>query len=86
MERKTVTSQVRLAPTLKLQAEHVLDSIGLSPSSAIELFYKQIIAYKGLPFSPKVVNAATAKAMTEIKDRKGSKYNTAQELFLDLDL
>ena len=86
MERKTATAQVRLAPTLKLQAEGVLEGMGLSPSSAIELFYKQIIAFKGLPFSPKVINAKTSKAMREIEERKGSSYTNAEEMFKDLDI
>ncbi len=84
MERKTVTTQVRLTPTLKSKAEEVLDSLGLSPSSAIELFYKQVIAFKGLPFSPKIINAQTARSMREAQERKGSSYSTAADLFKDL--
>ena len=85
MEKKTATSQVRLAPTLKFKAENILTSIGLSPSSAIELFYTQIIAYKGLPFSPKTINATTAKSMNEISERKGTSYNSTKELFEDIN-
>ena len=86
MERKTATTQVRLAPTVKSKAEELLDSMGLSPSSAIELFYKQIIAFKGLPFSPKVINSTTAKAMREVNEGKGSKYHSASDLMNDLEL
>jgi len=86
MEKKTATTQVRLAPTIKSQAEHLLDSMGLSPSTAIELFYKQIIAYQGLPFSPKVMNPTTAKAMREVEQGVGSKYKSSKELLSDLGL
>ena len=84
MERKTATTQVRLAPTIKFKAENVLEALGLSPSSAIELFYKQIIAYKGLPFSPKVINPTTAKSMREVEERRGSSYSSVNDLMKDL--
>ncbi len=84
MERKTVTTQVRLTPTLKSKAEEILETMGLSPSSAIELFYKQVIAFKGLPFSPKVINATTARSMREGQERKGSTYSSASDLLKDI--
>lgn len=84
MERKTATIQVRLTPSLKTQAEATLDTLGLSPSSAIELFYKQIIAFKGLPFSPKVANPKTIKAMKEIEERNGRSYDSVGALMKDL--
>jgi len=86
MERKTATVQVRFTPTIKDKAESVLDGLGLTPTTAIELFYKQIIAYNGLPFSPKVVNAVTAKAMNETKDRDGKSFTDVNELFEELEL
>ena len=80
MERKTATTQVRLAPTIKIKAEDLLENMGLTPSSAIELFYKQIIAFKGLPFSPKVINSTTAKSMREVEEKKGNVYKSAKDL------
>ena len=86
MDRKTATTQVRLAPTVKIRAENVLEAMGLSPSSAIELFNKQIIAHKGLPFSPKVITPTTAKAMREVEERKGSSYGSVNDLMSELGL
>ena len=40
----------RIDPELKRQAEAVLDEIGLKPRGALELFYKQIIKRRALPF------------------------------------
>lgn len=37
-------------PELKRQAEAVLEEIGLKPRAALELFYKQIIKRRAIPF------------------------------------
>ncbi len=40
----------RIDPELKRQAEGVLEEIGLKPRAALELFYKQIIKRRAIPF------------------------------------
>ncbi len=40
----------RIDPELKRQAEAVLGKIGLKPRTALELFYKQIIKRRAIPF------------------------------------
>ena len=40
----------RIDPELKRQAEAVLEEIGLKPRAALELFYKQIIKRRAMPF------------------------------------
>ena len=40
----------RIDAKLKRQAEAVLDEIGLKPRAALELFYKQIIKRRAIPF------------------------------------
>ena len=40
----------RIDPELKRQAEAILDEIGLKPRAALELFYKQIIKRRAIPF------------------------------------
>ena len=40
----------RTDPELKRQAEAVLEEIGLKPQAALELFYKQIIKRRAIPF------------------------------------
>ncbi len=39
---KTATIRARIDPTLKANAEAILDTLGLNPSDAIRLFYTQI--------------------------------------------
>lgn len=51
---KTANLYVRIDPDVKEQAEYILNSLGLPPSSAITMFYKQIIQHQGLPFEAKL--------------------------------
>ena len=51
---KTANLYARIEPELKEQAEHILNSLGLPPSSAITMFYKQVVIQQGLPFDAKL--------------------------------
>ena len=42
----------RVEPEIKEEAEVILSQLGISTSSAINMFYRQIILWKGLPFRP----------------------------------
>ena len=46
----SATVKGRIDPELKRQAEAVLEEIGLKPGVALELFYKQIIKRRAIPF------------------------------------
>lgn len=52
--QKTANLYTRIDPELKEQAEHILNSLGLPPSSAITMFYKQVVLQQGLPFNVKL--------------------------------
>lgn len=47
---KTEQIRVRVEPKLKSDAEKILESLGMTPSDAIRMLYKQIVRRKGLPF------------------------------------
>ena len=51
---KTANLYARIEPDLKEQAEQILNAIGLPPSSAITMFYKQVVMQQGLPFDAKL--------------------------------
>ena len=51
---KTDVVRARISPTLKRSAESVFESLGISPSQAIVLFYKQVEIHRGLPFELKI--------------------------------
>ena len=66
---KTKMIRARVDPGLKHDAEAVLDKLGMTPTEAITLFYKQVTLYRGLPFPVRIPNAATRKALREVLSR-----------------
>lgn len=50
MASKSANVYARIEPDVKEQAENILASLGVSASNAINMFYKQIILHKGIPF------------------------------------
>lgn len=49
----TTPTQVRIEDETKRQATEVLDGLGLNLSGAINIFLKQVILQKGIPFEVK---------------------------------
>lgn len=54
MATKTANLYARIEPDVKEQAESILSSLGIPVSNAINMFYKQIILQRGLPFEVKL--------------------------------
>lgn len=51
---KTAKINIRIKPEVKDEAENILRKLGIAPSNAIDMFYRQIILNKGLPFDLKI--------------------------------
>ncbi len=83
---KTAMTHVRLTPEVKKGAEAILKELGISVSTATEMFYRQIIANKGLPFDPRVPNKSTIQAMEDARKGKGKRYHTAKEMTKDIGI
>ena len=83
---KTATARALLDPEVKEQAEAILKELGLSVSKSFELFYRQVIAQRGLPFELQVPNEKTMKAIENSRQGKGKTYTSPQELFDDLGI
>ena len=47
---KSASVYARTDPVLKEQAEMILSALGIPTSNAIDMFFKQIVLKKGLPF------------------------------------
>ena len=83
---KTETVRARIEPELKHQAEIVLDTLGLSATDAITLFYKQLALRKGLPFDVKIPNAETREAMRQSRRREDlTEWADTDALFSSVD-
>ena len=68
---KSAMVRARVEPYLKERAEAMLDKMGLTATTAITLFYSQIIQRRGLPFEVRVPNAATRRAMEAARSGRG---------------
>lgn len=51
---KTANLYARIEPDVKEQAESILTALGIPVSNAINMFYKQIILQRGIPFEMKL--------------------------------
>ena len=54
MAAKSANLYARIEPDVKEKAESILSTLGIPASSAINMFYKQIILQRGLPFEVKL--------------------------------
>ena len=52
MALKSSNVIARVEPEVKEKAESIMASIGISASTGINMFYRQIILWNGLPFRP----------------------------------
>ena len=62
---KSAMVRARVEPKLKLDAERLFESLGLSATQAITLFYKQVSLRKGLPFNVAIPNATTERTLDD---------------------
>lgn len=67
---KTAIIHARIESDIKQEAEGVLDILGISPTEAIRIFYRQITLRHGLPFAVAIPNECTADTLK--KSRRGN--------------
>ena len=70
-------------PDLKKQAETILQELGIPLSVAYDLFYRQIVTYRGLPFEIRLPNQTTIDAMEDAREGRGTRYDTVEDMFAD---
>ena len=79
---KSAVVHARIEPQTKKKAEGVLRKLGLSPTEAIRLFYRQICLRGGLPFPVLIPNELTTKTLG--KRHRGEDvetFDTLEEMF-----
>ncbi len=82
---------LRLDADVKSQVEGILNDMGMNFTTAVNIYFKQILRTGEIPFKIKVdvPNAETLKAMEEaeniIKSNDTKYYNNARELFDDIE-
>jgi len=74
--------QVQMDKELVEKAESILKDLGLNRSTALRIFYKQIVLNNGLPFEMEP-NEETIEALNE-DTTNAKRYTDIDELFKDL--
>ena len=80
---KTASARAMIDPQIKREAEAILKELGPSVSKSFEIYYRQIIAHRGLPFELKVPSKKTMKAIENSRQGKGKTFSSADDLFDD---
>lgn len=83
---KTATARALIEPEVKKEAESILKELGLSVSNSVELFYRQVVAQRGLPFELQVPKKKTMKAIRDSRKGKGVTFSNTEDLFKDLGI
>jgi addiction module RelB/DinJ family antitoxin len=72
---------------LKRDAQKILEKQGLDMSSAIKMFFSQVVIEKGIPFQP-TSNPKKIRARwdREVEDaiKNGKRYSSGEELLADI--
>ena len=83
---KTEMIRVRIEPELKQEAEKIFSELGLSPTGAITLFYKQVALHQDLPFGVKIPNEETLETIRQAHTGEGlTEYSSIDELMAEFD-
>ena len=80
---KTEQVNVRIEPKVKKAAETVFKKLGLTPSQAVKMFYRQAALQQGLPFTVSIPNRETLEAMRELEEGKDPKRFDRFEDYMD---
>ena len=78
--------RARIDEKVKVRAAAVLGTMGLTVSDAFRLLLVKVAAEKKLPFELHTPNAETIAAMQEAERGEGKKFNSAEELFNQLNM
>ena len=96
MATKSANLYARIEPDVKEKAENILATLGIPASNAINMFYKQIILQRGLPFEVNIPSARPAdiSALSEVElneelemgyaDMQAGRTKNARKAFSDI--
>ena len=97
MAAKTASVLARIEPDVKMQAEEVMDRLGVPASVVINMLYKQIILTQSIPFSLSLTKRPLARnEMSKAKfetmmnygyaDAPAGRYEDVDKIFDELDV
>jgi DNA-damage-inducible protein J len=85
-ENKSARISTRIDPSLKDETEKILDNLGITPTEAINMYYKQILLNGGIPFEIKLP-VDTLEAIRNVEEGKNlTTYDSKDDLFEELGI
>lgn len=80
--KQSAVVHARIEPRTKRRAEGVLKALGISPTQAIRLFYRQICLRGGVPFAVRVPNRLTKRTLARGRAGEGIRaFDSLDEMF-----
>lgn len=81
---KNANINTRIDSNLKAGVEGIFTKLGLNHSTAIEMFYRQVLIHKGIPFKISIPNEETLRSMEKTENGDGlTEYNSIDEMIED---
>lgn len=81
---------IRMDENLKKQFDYLCNELGLTMSTAINIFVKKFVREKGLPFALSIndYNEETRKAIEDVENGIGlsGPFNSVDEMFKSIEL
>ena len=79
---RTAIVHARIEPQTKRKAESILKKLGITPTEAIRIFYRQISLRGGLPFAVEIPNDRTAKTLAKsLRGEEVVEFSSLDEMF-----
>ena len=72
---KTGYITARIDESLKIQGDKILRKVGVTPTDLMTMVYHQVVLRGGVPFDVRLPNKSTRKAMRELDDGNGERYD-----------
>ncbi len=83
---QTSVIHARIDPDTKAATERVLDALGITPTEAIRLLYRQIAMRGEFPVELRVPNRETASVLKKTESMKGVEtFSSTEELYSSWD-
>lgn len=84
-----VSTNIKIDPTLKQESQALFESLGLSLSTAVNMFLRQAVREQAIPFriGMPIPNTETMKAIEDARNGIGLSrgFSSVAELMEDLD-
>lgn len=83
----STTITIRVEDKVKKEAGDIFKEVGMDMSTAINVYLKQVIRSKGIPFnvSAEIPNEVTLQAIKDAENGEMASFSSIDELMEDLD-